>query len=96
VCEWRGGGGELHMKELCVHYPNVLAELQFLHYIKRMQYYSYRNAFHLSGLTFQSLLVTFLSPDLVLKNSTFCPRIIFMLHLDDREQTVIIFLYSLN
>ena len=54
LCEL-GGGEELHMKELRVHYPNML---QSLHYIHSIQYYNYRNAVHLSRLTLQSLLVT--------------------------------------
>jgi hypothetical protein len=46
-CVW--AGGELHMKELYVHYSNMLAELQFLHYVNSIQYYNYRNAIHFSG-----------------------------------------------
>jgi len=77
------------MKELCVHYPNMFAALQFLHYINNIQYYNYRNAVHMSGFTLQILLVTVCTVPsrLVLKNSTFCPRITLTFHLDVRTNS---------
>jgi len=94
------GVGEIHMKELCVYYPCMLAELQFLHYINSTQYYNYKNAVYLSGLTLQSLLIIFCTTMFNIKKFYVLSEDYIYEYVSlgwyVREQTVIIFLYSLN
>jgi hypothetical protein len=91
-----GGGRELHTKELCVYYPNMLAELEFSHYINSIQYCNYRNAVDLSGLTLQSLLATFCTAKFSIKKFLRSLRGLHLCFTWMLEQTVILFLYSLN